>query len=154
MRQKRPELLLLYPWKSSSTGGVWHAVAGFEERKYPCYFIAPVSSDRPGFECSWLQICETLHIAWKQAACCKPKQLHSNLLPCLDHSDSEGLAVHETHNMSDFALSKTSWWCHHCKQPALSVFFLRPRVALPAAREAGTHPLPKNLIQPTLPPSC
>lgn len=153
MKQKSTGLLLLYPWKSSSTGGVWHAVAGFEEQKYPCYFIAPVSSDRPGFERSWLQICQTLQIAWKPATCCKPKStcshragLHSDLQPCLDHSDSKGLAVHKICNMSDFALSKTSWWCHHCKQSALSVVLLRPRVALPAARLAGMHPYPERLI--------
>lgn len=148
MKQKRPSLLLLYPWKSSSTGGAWHAAAGFEERKYPCCSIAPVSSDRPGFKHSWLQICETWHIAWKLAACCTLKPRHSDLQPCFDHADSKGLAVRETHSMNDFALSRTSWWCHHCEQSALSVVFLRPRVALPAAREAGMHPHPKDESRP------
>lgn len=91
MKQKRPELLRLYPWKRSSAGGAWHTVAGFEEQKYPCYFIAPVSSDRPGFKRGWLQIRETLHIAWKPAACCKPAQLRSDRQPCLDHGHSKGL---------------------------------------------------------------
>lgn len=44
MKQKSPGLLLLYPWKSSSMGGDWHTVTGFEEWKYPCYFIATVST--------------------------------------------------------------------------------------------------------------
>lgn len=126
MKQKRPGLLLLYPWKSSSTGGAWHTVTSFEEQKYPYYFTASVSSDRPGFKCSWLQICETLHTAWKRAACCKPNQLHRDLQPCPDRGDCQGLAVHKTHNMSDFALFKTPRRCHRCKQCSLSVVLLRP----------------------------
>lgn len=126
MKQKSPGLLLLYPWKSSSTGGAWHAVVSFQEQKYPYYFTASVSSDRPGFKCSWLQICETLHTAWKQAACCKPNQLQRDLQVCLDHGNCKGLAVHKTHNTSDFALSKTPRWYHRCKQWALSMVLPRP----------------------------
>lgn len=74
MKQKSSGLLLLCSWKSSSMGRDWHAVAGFEEQKYPCYFIATVSTGRPEFKCSWLQICKTVHIAYKLAACCKVKQ--------------------------------------------------------------------------------
>lgn len=152
MQQEQPGLLL-YPWKSSSTGGVWHTVTGFEQQKYPGYFIAPVSSDKPGL-ISWLQIHKPLHIACKPAVCCNPRQLRNDPQPCFGHDDFKGLGVHETHDMSGFAQCKTSQWCHHFKLSALSMVSLRFRVELPAEREAGMHPNPKRLIWTTWPPSC